>query len=269
MELKNFFNEICDAQFLSAPEGQAMLIIAKSAEPSNPIAGIYSIDNQKLKAKNGKGVLSSLNGNKFYLFSKGITDSLGIPLITVLFPIKRKENLSKNFFFVTEDAFINYHLFSSSKLQVYLLRLLNIEKTDNPPKRVNKRTSDLFHDWSRRHLPSGPNGIIKCDIDGVFLPRGNNAPIIIEIKRSDIPKIPDWVPRKADYTGLELLRGVAIHTNYQFIIMHHEENVINYDTHISVFWVNSSMPIGPEGPTYLEEFNPITVQRAIQIMGIE
>jgi len=143
-------------------------------------------------------------------------------------------------------------------LQKALLHSLDYPHDNSTVKPVNRYTHDFFHLWSRENLPSGDNGVIKCDMDGcfvdpeLFLPR-----VLVEIKRSNRPPIPDWKPYSVDFTSLSLLYNVVNAIGAELWILHHstppEDNDFNDKNLLSLFKVNG-LPL----PNWTEH-NPLTV----------
>lgn len=146
------------------------------------------------------------------------------------------------------------NLINGLNLKDKLLRALNA-KPDNPgtSRDKNKSTADFFHDWSRDNMPSS---IVKIDIDGILVnfDKGMEK-ILVEIKRSNIPPIPDWKPYNNDLPDFVLLFKLSELTNSEMWILHHNGlNKCTDDTIVSLFIVDT---ITDKGLSYSKEFREI------------
>lgn len=126
-------------------------------------------------------------------------------------------------------------------------------------KPVNRRTADAFHSWSRTYLASS---IRKVDIDGFIC--SSRARILVEVKRSNIPPIPQWRPYTADAPDFALLAEFGRLLSARLAIVHHSTSpdAVAIDPHsdISVFWLPEKEPLFQ----FTDVWNPISLSDFIQ-----
>ncbi len=264
-QLNDYLLNTYPSTYSSANEGQSFLVVGKKLD-SKPAVSLYTI-SVKQSELSIDFVKELLIGSSFYILAYRISKQMGIPLITIAFPADCNEE-SRASFIMSTDGYKNPRIVNSSQLEKELLGRLDLQITPDPAKAVNKRTADFFHDWSRKHLPSGDNGVIKCDIDGLFHDEENRkANILIEIKRSSIPPIPKWKPYKNDFSGLNFLKNIASALNSRFWIMHHEGNNLASDSEISIFDVDLGCTIDDtHNPKYVKVYNPIQLKGLNEIL---
>ena len=243
-------------RYCSAKEGHSLLILGRKTD-EQPAMGLYTIAVPQANI-DFSYVKTLLIDNAFYILGYRLTKQIKIPFITIAFPSDSLDESSAKFILST-DGYRNPCYANSDELERTLLDNLELSKSSVPPKIVNKHTADFFHNWSRKHLPSGEDGVIKCDLDGLFCDAEKS--ILIEIKRSSIPKIPKWRPYSGDFTGLNFLKNVANALNFKFWIMHHEGQDITPDTKIAIFDIDLRHSIElPNGPSFLNMYNPIKIR---------
>ena len=244
-------------RYYSAKDGHSLLLLGRKTD-AQPAMGLYTIAVPQTNI-NIPFVKTLLADNAFYILSYRLTKKINIPFITIAFPSDSDDDGAAEFI-ISTDGYRYPRFVNSSELEGVLLDFLHLEKSSTAPKTVNKHTADFFHNWSRNHLPSGDEGVIKCDLDGLFCDANQNG-ILIEIKRSSIPKIPKWRPYSGDFTGLNFLRNIALTLSFKFWIMHHEGQEITEDTEISIFDIELHNPIEvPKGPSYINIYNPIQIK---------
>lgn len=257
-QLNEFLRQSFAHKYHTASNGHSLLVLGWKTN-SQPALCIYTIPMEQHMIVANQ-VKSTLVNNSFYSLAYDIAQNLKVPFITVAFPTDIKDE-SKVCFMFSTNGIRKLEYKNSDQLETELLSFLKLRKTPTPPKEVNHHTADFFHSWSRKHLPSGAAGVIKCDLDGVFFVQWKSpSNIIVEIKRSAIPNIPEWKPRPADYSGLNFLRNVAHSLGFSFWIMHHEGTNLLPDTQIAVFNVDTNVPIGNGGPQYKAVYNPIMLK---------
>ena len=95
----------------------------------------------------------------------------------------------------------------------------------------NSHLSDYFHFWSRQTLS---RNITKLDIDGIIINNLGNKGVLVEIKRSSKPPIPDWKP-KYDKANYKLESNYAKRILSYFWLLHHESRPCDDDEIISFY----------------------------------
>lgn len=110
-------------------------------------------------------------------------------------------------------------------------------------KAKNRSVADYFHSWSRGYLSPA---LIKMDIDGMLvnIDEGNLMQrILIEIKRSNIPPIPEWRPYDRDLPDFQLMFSLSERIHSQMWILHHDGlEACTDNTIVSLFkpYINNS-----------------------------
>lgn len=263
-QLNEYLQKAFANKYNSAKKGESFLLIGRKAN-FQPLACLYSIPYRQ-DLIDIELVKYALLNNHYYILSYQLSIKLRVPFITIVFPsdIVDEENAR---FILSTDGFRNPIYINSESLEQQLLAMLSLNRTQASAKAVNKYTTDFFHIWSRNHLPSGEDGIIKCDLDGLFFEEwGSHSNIVVEIKRSAFPRIPFWRPYRDDFSGLIFLSTVAHTLGFKFWIMHHEGSVICPESEISIFDVDTNVIDESKGLSYNNVFNPISVQDASSLL---
>jgi hypothetical protein len=112
-------------------------------------------------------------------------------------------------------------------------------RSSGTAKRVNKSTSDWFHDWTRANLPTE---YVKANIDGLVLNEKGKPTILLETKRSFFkPSL--WEPYQADSRNYYLQGLLARITNLSFWTVYHEKGVsVKDDSDIALFIILAVAP---------------------------
>lgn len=185
-------------------------------------------------------------------FGQYISDKLGCAFLTIGYPSMRQNYNSEwestsykpaEVYFLVKDnkvAGIQSEMMTGEKLRQELYSRIGTECTDEgTSKEKNVRLADFFHYWSREYLTKN---IVKVDFDGIFNTGAKR--MLIEIKRSNIPPIPEWSPYADDLPDYELLRNIAKAIGYDFIVLHHSgKKECNCDSVISLFEMESAPEI--------------------------
>ena len=86
-------------------------------------------------------------------------------------------------------------------------------------KQEKSALSDSFHYWSRMSLSKS---ITKLDVDGIIVNDSGDKGILIEIKRSSRPPIPQWTPYLSDRSNYALEAKYSRAVEAYFWLLHHE-----------------------------------------------
>ena len=168
--------------------------------------------------------------NRLYKCARYISARTGFPMTIIFFPQSADLSLSPDtvrFLVIssTDSKDMRYsRLLDGKSLKALLYQHLNITDTiAGTRKEKNKSTADFFHEWSRMYLSPS---IIKLDIDGMFVKTSDWVSdidkILIEIKRSNIPPIPQWRPFKDDMPDFMLLLALSRRISSDMWILHHD-----------------------------------------------
>ncbi len=180
---------------------------------------------------------------RLYNYGKLIAQYSNIEFGIICFPTRdnaSKDNETISFLTVfSSDAMLlnKSVVMNGRELRQKLISTLDLTTTQTgTSKDKNKSTADFFHDWSRDNMPSS---ITKFDIDGILVNfNGNVEKILIEIKRSNIPPIPEWKPYLEDMPDFILLFRLSSATGSEMWIMHHNGlGKCTDDTVVSLFVV--------------------------------
>jgi len=114
-----------------------------------------------------------------------------------------------------------------------------------PVKPVTRYTSNEFHDWQRRALPSN---VVIQDVDAWALavsdPADDYRPVaLIELKRTSVAKLRDWRPFDADrrnFASLVALADAAVIPLYVVAFAAHV--TITDETTLHVFRLDAADP---------------------------
>jgi hypothetical protein len=110
------------------------------------------------------------------------------------------------------------------------------------PKAINRYTSNEFHDWQRRALPSS---CVIQDLDAWAVEVANEdyLPVaLIELKRSFID-VETWRPFDADRPNYAALLALAIAAGIPLFVVYFRKGIeIEDDTPLAVFRLESVRP---------------------------
>lgn len=196
-----------------------------------------------------------------YEFGAEIAERGSVPYVVIGFPALRSdynnrwEQTAEIYpveavkFFLHELPSKLGRLMNGSELRTFIYNVLGKDYVDaGTTKAKNKSIADYFQFWSRNFLS---RHLVKLDIDGMFF-NGTNG-LIIEIKRSNIPPIPEWKPYKNDYPDFSLLKSFSDSISMDFTILHHTGmSACNGDTVISLFEVEQFISVD-DGMTYSKQ----------------
>ena len=186
---------------------------------------------------------------KIINYGKAITEKSRLPFIVLLYPSLDKfrkvqwEKSEEKYAF--KDVSFGIYEINSQSIQLDVMRgsslreklceLIGSEniRVQGTSKAKNKSIADYFQYWSRAYMPSS---LTKIDIDGGFFDNGTNQ-IFVEIKRSNVPPIPEWRPYTRDKANFRLQYDFCRETDMACWILHHDGLSSNYDdnTIISFF----------------------------------
>jgi hypothetical protein len=271
-QLCSYLAEAYPGRFISCNESEAFLFLAKAQDKTlriciHTIGADYSNieTDHSIVLRETKKSLTNISSSVESL-GKSISRVANVMYIVVVYPQIIIENVPSHPLFGLKKIDGSVIVTEDNKLQKALLRRLGYPHDESTVKPVNRSTHDFFHMWSRENLPSGDNGVIKCDMDGCFVDPDSFLPrVLVEIKRSQHPPIPQWKPYPADYTGLSLLYNVANATDAELWILHHssspQETNLNVNNSLSLFKVNE-LPL----PNW-DEHNPLTVNELKAFIG--
>ena len=184
--------------------------------------------------------------NRLVDFGSHFSKSSNIALVIIVYPSLRKKyntrweetrtiyNEEKVLFYFTSlsDA-KEGSVISGKELRSRIYKYLGKEFSDcGTSKEKNKKLADYFHMWSRDFLSKN---LIKFDIDGFIISDDKEKGVLIEIKRSNKPPIPDWKPYSADKPDYELQYSFAKQIDAAFWLLHHEPGQCSDNTIISFF----------------------------------
>jgi hypothetical protein len=172
---------------------------------------------------------SDVHFNDMYRFGSEIAKRSNVPYVVIGFPSLRMEfnnrwEQTKEIYPVESVKFFLHEfpskggsLLTGEELRTFIYGTLGKEYSDvGTTKAKNKSIADYFQFWSRSFLS---RHLVKLDIDGMFF-NGTDG-LIIEIKRSNKPPIPDWRPYKKDYPDFSLLKSFSDSIGMDFVILHH------------------------------------------------
>jgi len=127
---------------------------------------------------------------------------------------------------------IAHEIIKGEQLRKQIYSALEVCFTDEGTgKDENSHLSDYFHFWSRQTLS---RNITKLDIDGIIINNLGNKGVLVEIKRSSKPPIPDWKP-KYDKANYKLESNYAKRIFSYFWLLHHESRPCDDDEIISFY----------------------------------
>lgn len=127
---------------------------------------------------------------------------------------------------------ISHEIINGDQLKQYIYSTLEVKFNDEGTgKDENSHLSDYFHFWSRQTLS---RNITKLDIDGVIINNAGNRGVLVEIKRSSKPPIPNWKP-KYDKSNYILESNYAKRILSYFWLLHHESRACDDDEIVSFY----------------------------------
>lgn len=136
-----------------------------------------------------------------------------------------------------ENRKIKHERIDGRSLTEKIYRSLEVEYTDEgTTKNENSHLSDYFHYWSRQTLS---RNITKLDIDGILINNDGDKGILIEIKKSSKPPIPDWKPYECDKANYLLESNYANRISAYFWLLHHESRPCDDEEIISFYRIDS------------------------------
>lgn len=190
-----------------------------------------------------------------YKFGAEIAERSSIPYVVIGFPSLRRDYDGRweETAMIYPVGVVNFYLhelpskvgrlINGADLRSFIYSALGKTYTDaGTTKAKNKSIADYFQFWSRSFLS---RHLVKLDIDGMFF-NGTDG-LIIEIKRSNIPPIPEWRPYKNDYPDFSLLKAFSDSIGMDFVILHHSGmSSCCDDTIISLFEVEQFISVNEE-----------------------